>query len=261
MDKNNKVRTLIGYQLTEADIGTCRAVKHETTRHAFAEMIRLKNIDSHDLFNSIYRCFEETSHGRPYHDWYHTCCVVEGTIQGLRHHLRSNINDLSELQQKAVNSTILAAAFHDVGHTGVKVPDIVNVSRSIMIAQHFLFNGSIFDKGTSSIAVDVELMLETMQSTQYPFKREPLNEYQAIIRDADLLQILEATWFDDIYCNMYQEFLEGDPALDFETFCMNEMIFVSNAKFYSTWFREQMQTEFSNVALLRVNQAVIAVRS
>lgn len=257
MDKINKVRRLIGYQLTAADISTCRVGKHEATRQAFAEMVKLKEINSQDLFDRIHRCFEETSHVRPYHDWYHTCCVVEGTIQGLRYHLRSNINELSETQQKEVNSTILAAAFHDAGHTGVKDPDIVNVSRSIMIAHHFLNSSSIHDKGTGPIAVDVALMLEIMQSTQYPFKREPLNEYQAIVRDSDLLQILEPTWFDDIYCNMYQEFLEGDPALDFEVFCMNEMIFMSNAKFYSTWFREQMQKEFSNVALSRVNRAVI----
>lgn len=260
MNKINKVKTLIDYRLTSADISTHRMVKYESTRQAFAEMVKLEAFDAEDLFDRIHACFEETSNDRPYHDWYHTCCVVEGTIQGLRYHLKADLGSLSETQQKEVNSTIVAAAFHDAGHTGVKEPDIVNVSRSIMIASHFLTNSGIHDASADSVTVDLPFVLETLQSTQYPFKREPLNEYQAIIRDADLLQILEPTWFEDIYCNMYQEFLEGNPTLDFEEFCRNEMAFMTNAKFYSAWFREQMQKEFSDVALSRVRQASIAVQ-
>jgi hypothetical protein len=258
MDKIDYIKALIGYRLTQADIRTCREVKHVATNRAFAEMVKLEEIDSQDLFNRIHGCFEEASHSRPYHDWYHTCCVVECTILGLRYYLRTNLDELTETQ---VNSTIIAAAFHDVGHAGVREPDIVNVSRSIIIAHHFLEGLSIHDKGASSDAVDVPFMLETMQSTQYPFKREPLNECQATLRDADLLQILEPTWFDDIYCNMYQEFLEGNPTLDFKDFCMNEKSFITNAKFYSVWFREQMQKEFSDVALSRVDQVAVAVRN
>lgn len=261
MDKIDKVRLLICYRLTPEDIATCRAAKHEATRHAFAKMVKLKEIDSYDLFNLIHECFEENSQSRPYHDWYHTCCVVEGTIQGLRYYLRANLNDLSDTQQKEVNSTILAAAFHDAGHAGVIEPDIVNVSRSIVLAHDFLVSTGIHGRGTDPVTVDVALMLETLQSTQYPFKRAPLNEYQAILRDADLLQILEPTWFDDIYSNMYQEFIEGTPTLDFKVFCKNEMDFISNAKFYSTWFHEQIRKDFSDIALSRVSQAFVAVNS
>lgn len=260
MDKINKIRAQIGYQLTPVDIGTCRMLKHETTRQAFTEMFRLKEIDPRNLFDHIRMYFEEESHLRPYHNWYHTCCVMESTIQGLRHILDANIDDLSETQQKEVNSTILAAAFHDAGHTGVKEPDIINVSRSIMIAHHFLASSNIHEH-TGSVQIDVALMLETLQSTQYPFSHDPLNEYQAILRDADLLQILEPTWFDDIYCNMYEEFLERDSGLSFELFCENEMDFISNAKFYSVWFREQMQKKFFDVALSRVKQVLVAARS
>ena len=64
---------------------------------------------------------------------------------------------------------------------------------------------------------------------------------------------------DPIYCNMYQEFLEGNPTLDFEEFCKNELAFINNAKFYSAWFHDKIQDEFSNVALSRVQQTSVAV--
>ena len=260
MNKFDKIKKRLGYRLTALEIANFRLAKHEAACRAFTKMVKITNIDSQDLFNHIYVCFEENGRSRPYHDWYHTCCVVEGTVQGLCYHLQANLDNLFETQQKEVNSTILAAAFHDIGHSGVKLPDIVNISRSINIAHHFLTSTDTYIKAIYSGTLDLSFVLETLQSTQYPFRREPLNEYQAILRDADLLQILEPTWFDDIYYNMYQEFLEGNPTLDFVDFCEGEVRFMRDIKFYSIWFREQMHNAFSEIALLRVKQAILATR-
>ena len=89
----------------------------------------------------------------------------------------------------------------------------------------------------------------------------PLNDHQAILRDADLLQILEPTWFDDLYINMFQEFLEGNPALDFQKFCFNEMVFIKNAKFHSQWFRNEKLGSVVNTAFSRVENVYTAVCS
>lgn len=252
-----RVKERLGSKLVCPDTGASRKLKHEATRHAFSEMVKIYGVDSAELFDRIHQCFEANSLQRPYHDWYHTCCVVEGTIQGLRYFLRGSLRELSETQQKEVNSTILAAAFHDVGHTGVKEPDIVNVSRSIMIAHRFMVDGGM----NQTVGVDVPLLLETLQCTQYPYKRDPLNEYQAILRDADLLQVLEPTWFDDLYINMYQEFLEGSPTLGFEQFCLNEMNFIKGAIFYSQWYRDEKHGAFLDTAVSRVEKAYAAVCS
>lgn len=259
MNRINKVKELTGFSLSSAEIIQHRLLKHASTRAAFAGIVKFDSVDSRVLFDRIHESFEEASNDRPYHDWYHTCCVIEGTIRGLRYHLKVDLDGLNAAEQREVNSVVIAAAFHDAGHTGVKDPDIVNVSRSIIIASRFLTEGGILDTSGESINVDLPLALETLQSTQYPFKREPLNEYQAIVRDADLLQILEPTWFEDIYFNMYQEFLEGNPTLDFEEFCKNELAFLSNAKFYSAWFHDEIQDEFSKSALSRAKQTSEAV--
>ncbi|WPU55910.1 HD domain-containing protein [Stenotrophomonas acidaminiphila] len=261
MEIITRVREQLGDKLVWPDVDTSRTLKHAAAQKAFVEMVKLNGVNSLELFDRIHRCFEEHSLKRPYHDWYHTCCVVEGTIQGLRYLLKGRLPDLADTLQKEVNSTILAAAFHDVGHSGVKEPDIVNVSRSIMIAHRFLADAGIQDKGDGAVAVDIPFLLESLQSTQFPFKREPLNEYQAILRDADLLQILEPTWFDDLYINMYKEFLEGNPALDFRQFCLNEMVFIKSAKFHSQWFRNEKDGTFLDTALPRVEKAYSAVCS
>lgn len=256
-DLIERVRDQLAIATVCPDPGASRKLKHIAARLAFLEMVKIPGIDSGDLFDQIHQCFEAHSLNRPYHDWYHTCCVVEGTIHGLRYFLKASISELSETEQIDVNSTILAAAFHDVGHTGVKEPDIVNVSRSIMIAYRFMLDGGMNLAG----GVDIPLLLETLQCTQYPYKRDPLNEYQAILRDADLLQVLEPTWFDDLYINMYQEFLEGTPALGFEQFCLNEMNFIKAATFYSKWYHDEKHAAFLDTAVTRVEKAYAAVCS
>lgn len=261
MEIITRVKEQIDYKLTITDVATCRALKHASARQAFFESIKINGVDPQELFDSIHQCFEEHSLKRPYHDWYHTCCVVEGTIQGLRCLMKGRQSYLTDTQQKKVNSTILAAAFHDVGHSGVNEPDIVNVSRSIMIAHRFLADAGFQDKGDHAVAMDIPFLLESLQSTQFPFKHVPLNDHQAILRDADLLQILEPTWFDDLYINMFQEFLEGNPALHFQQFCLNEMLFIKNAKFHSQWFRNEKLGSFVNTAFSRVENAYSAVCS
>ncbi|MBI6882349.1 hypothetical protein [Pseudomonas putida] len=247
----SKVKSSLGCD--SIDINECRQAKHANTRKAFVDMVILKDVDSGELFDKIHEIFEQHSLQRPYHDWYHTCCVVEGTIQGLRYSLSHDLLE-SDDQQAKVNSTILAAAFHDIGHTGVKDPDIVNISRSIMIAHRFLIDLGLNQPRDPQNRLIVPFMLETLQATQYPFTREPLNHYQAVLRDADLLQILEPTWFDDLYINMYEEFLEGSPQLSFEQFCSNERWFIEKAKFFSDWFHNEKKGIFSSVAIHRVQK-------
>lgn len=259
MDIITRVKEQLDYKMTKTDADDSRLLKHAKTRQEFSEMVKLSGVDSQELFDGIHRCFEEHSLKRPYHDWYHTCCVVDGAIQGLRYLLKETQSFLSETQQKEINSTILAAAFHDIGHNGVKEPDIINVSRSIMIAYKFLVDTCLQERSDRTVALDIPFLLESLQSTQFPFEREPLNEYQAILRDADLLQVLEPTWFDDLYINMYQEFLEGNPALDFQQFCLNEMHFIKNAKFYSQWFFKDKYEAFVSTAFSRVERAYSVV--
>lgn len=253
----SKVKSSLGCD--SIDINECRQAKHANTRKAFVDMVILKDVDSGELFDKIHELFEQHSLQRPYHDWYHTCCVVEGTIQGLRYSLRHDLLESDDRQAK-INSAILAAAFHDIGHTGVKDPDIVNISRSIMIAHRFLTDFGLDLPGGPENRLIVPFILETLQATQYPFAREPLNHYQAVLRDADLLQILEPTWFDDLYINMYQEFLEGSPQLSFDQFCLNERDFIKKAKFYSAWFEAEKAEAYQNIAFDRVEKAVTAAR-
>ena len=91
-----RVKEQLGYKLVRPDAGTSRVLKHAAARQAFAEMVKLNGINSQELFDRIHLCFEEHSLKRPYHDWYHTCCVVEGTIQGLRYLLKGRLPGLSD---------------------------------------------------------------------------------------------------------------------------------------------------------------------
>lgn len=91
MEIITRVREQLGEKLACPDVGTSHIRKSAAAQKAFVEMVRLNGVDSRELFDRIHRCFEEHSLRRPYHDWYHTWCVIEGTTQGLRHLLRSRL--------------------------------------------------------------------------------------------------------------------------------------------------------------------------
>lgn len=191
-----------------------------------------------------------------YHDWYHSLCVIVNCYEGMEFTFGKPMNSLSPGEMVELNSILLAAAFHDVGHAGVREPDILNVSRSIVIAAEFMERHGLCANGLQACGVDKRLVLVCIQVTQYPFNHEPQSELQKVLRDADLLQILEPTWFDDIYCHMYEEFLQGSRPLSFADFCRNEHDFLHAAKFYSQWWHERKKDVYSSVALGRVDSVL-----
>lgn len=108
MEIITRVKERIGYKLTATNSDEIRAFKHAKTREAFAEMVKLNGVDSRELFDQIHQFFEKRSLKRPYHDWYHTCCVVYGTIQGLRYLLKegpSSLAGICRLRRHAAQRT------------------------------------------------------------------------------------------------------------------------------------------------------------
>lgn len=154
------------------------------------------------------------------------------------------------LDQVKMNSLLLAAAFHDAGHLGGREPDGYNVSRAIAIAVEFMQATKIVTNGTSTSGVDKNLVIDLIQITQYPFKREPVTDLEKIIRDCDLLQILEPTWFEVIYENLFIE-VNRSREMTFAEFCAGQCDFLHNAQFYSNWWFEKKFAEFGALGLER----------
>lgn len=247
------------FHLSAEELAKCRSEKHNSAKQIFDEHIGIHQPGGQSIFNSIHDLFNASSKGMKYHDWYHICCVIVSCYEGMKYALGKPMDSLSDEEGLDLRSVLFAAAFHDIGHAGVKDPDILNVSRSIVIAAEFIDQNGLCIGGTVGPCVSQRLVLDGIQVTQFPFVLEPKSESQKVLRDADLLQILEPTWFDDIYRHMYWEFCQGPRQITFSEFCKNENAFLHDAKFYSLWWQERKIDEFQAVAFRRAETVLDAL--
>ena len=123
-----------------------------------------------------------TSHDLPYHNLYHTRCMILNCYEGA-YHENLTIEDTQGL--------VAAAIYHDYCHSGGTKPDTENVATALQGlegAQAYAISKGL---GLSDRAFCIAK--QAIEITTYPYQREPVTLSQCIIRDADLMQPYEET--------------------------------------------------------------------
>lgn len=221
----------------------CFAKKEREARSIIAQYIQISNIDEPDSFGVIKGFFDKHyDRAARYHNWHHTCCMIVNVSEAYAY---TKERDRQEWDLKEYRSLILAAAMHDIGHTGGHESDTINVARAIALASDFIRYARLDSQ------VDKALVISLIRVTEFPFVFEPKTELEKIIRDADLLQSLEPTWFYMIYHCLLAEIRVKRPMLKFTEFCKGQHDFMHNAQFYSLWWNEKKFGDFGGIALER----------
>jgi hypothetical protein len=136
----------------------------------------LESLHLLDMFNQFVGT--NPSNHLPYHNLYHTMCMVINCDEGARYHR------LSEHDRRML---ALAALFHDYDHSGGSLKDEENIDRAL--------KGLTKAVNTYDPLVRAQLDLPQVYSlikiTKYPYDAEPVTIGEMIIRDADLMQIYE----------------------------------------------------------------------
>lgn len=111
----------------------------------------------------------------PYHNDYHTKCVVVNCVEGA---------SFSNMTYDATYDLLVAALFHDSMHSGGYENDSVNIKNAIQ-------NLTGFDH-----SISYDKIARFIASTEYPFKESvvPYPIEIEILRDADLMQSLMPEW-------------------------------------------------------------------
>jgi hypothetical protein len=114
----------------------------------------------------------------PYHNLYHAQTVAL-TCSRAAH--------FASLPSSETKALIIAALFHDFGHSGGKLTDAENIHTAIDALR------LAWDKLSLDHAL-LSTSLEIISATQYPYVIDAKSEAQRIIRDADLCQVLYEGW-------------------------------------------------------------------
>lgn len=121
---------------------------------------------------------------KSYHNHYHTCCVLQQAVAMFddRGYSFEEFCQLAEL--------VVAAVFHDCGHSGGWDNDSINVSRAIVSMSEWC--------GVQTVPLMPDCIADLIMATRYPFMDfVPCNDknlHWKYIRDFDLTQCFRTSW-------------------------------------------------------------------
>ena len=116
-----------------------------------------------------------------YHNFFHVQTLFEQCYEALRYETVHASRD---------NVVLTAVLFHDFNHSMGEKNDAENIKRAIAGFKKW---NTKYNGGNKEFFAEV---VEVIKATQYPYAidAKDLSIEQAIIRDADLTQILQPTW-------------------------------------------------------------------
>lgn len=171
----------------------------------------------------------------PYHNNYHTACMIVNAFEAFQYYEQEPVSGYLEQQnyKARLYKLLLACLYHDYDHTAGSMPDAIN----IMKATQGLFS-------THMGYYDVAKIIAV---TEFPFIRQPETLEEKIIRDCDLMQMLEPDWFDQIFVGLYTELLNNPKFADLtpEKFVQMQIAFLEGAQFYTEWFEKTRRKKWN----------------
>lgn len=188
-------------------------------------------MDPIEIINNIYelrvvfpRFLEtNTSNQAPYHNLWHSLCMVKFCNEGA---------DFHGIKDREKTDLLIAALIHDYCHSQGENTDIQNVRTAIDRGWYLYEDTDIFyDLEDYDIRVG-----DIIRATQYPYviPADELDLQQSIIRDADIMQSFENTWFAHTTFGLHKEL-----KIDLKEFLPMQVDFMKNAQFNTDWGKQK----------------------
>ena len=132
-----------------------------------------------EVFHDCFKAFN-TSNNLPYHNSYHSQCMVLNCYEGAYH---------EKLPLDDTRALVAAALLHDANHSGGKESDEQNIEHAVEFVQICQRYASALHIGLSEY--ELSECIDCVKITKYPYENVPASPAQRIIRDADLMQPYE----------------------------------------------------------------------
>jgi hypothetical protein len=188
-------------------------------------------ISKDDTLKVCFKCILEnnTSNNAPYHHFHHMMSVTKHLFKGISHYPELS-NDY--------HTILIGGMFHDMNHSMGKENDGYNVKQAIKAFEDF-YEENPFEN------VDKGKVINMIKATQYPYviDDKDLTLEQQLIRDADLMMVLEPDWFQNIVLGLNVEMNVNDPKKVIE----GNIEFHKNIKMRTKWGKELYKSEWDNV--------------
>lgn len=183
---------------------------------------------------------ENNGNNNPYHNFYHTCCVINNCHK---------ISENEKINDSNIRLLLIAAIFHDFNHSAGKYTDDKNIEEAL----------TVFRQNSEESENDNQTIERLIRCTQYPYnKNEDLGIGQQIIRDADILQQLEDNWIQQCLFGLNKE-LNGKNSVSVKDL-ENQVKFTESLEIFTHTarmiFRQKIKSNIADIEFLKtiINQ-------
>lgn len=187
-------------------------------------------INKFDYLKSAFRyvVLNNKSNGAPYHNLNHLLTVTKAVYDGMQAEGLGKDDKLKEM--------LLAGIFHDFNHSAGKKTDDKNITDAKKGLREFLEE--------EKIEADSDFIDKVLDATQYPYviDSDKLNEYQKIIRDADIVQVMMYNWIHQSVFGLSQEL-----NMSFVDFIQAQKKFLANTEFNTSWGKKLKEENWKDI--------------
>lgn len=181
---------------------------------------------------SMYRTIDSSK--LPYHNEYHTECMIANVFEGAIH---------EGLQLSEIRGLAFGTICHDAFHSGGEKLDSENIIRAMEFLAAVInmckYTGEVFSED------EIEIAEGCIFVTEYPYVRTPFNIQEKIIRDADLMQAYESD--DLVLSKQYQGLKDEMEVMKKRTFTAIEFAegnrqFLDGVVWHTEWAKQKAKT-------------------
>ncbi len=210
----------------------------ENFQDVYHEAVRILGYYQLEDIMSYLNSTMNTSRDAPYHNLFHTCCMIINCHEG---HLKNLPADrpVKYDSHEEHRLLLIAAAFHDYNHSAGILTDYENIQMAIKFARRYF--ESHFDHVCDTLWTEDNLKIveDIIHVTQYPFIHTPTTLAQKVIRDADLLQCYEPAWFEHVILGLRAEFSHRMGDIPVSKMLEGQITFLNGVEFFTNrWFEE-----------------------
>lgn len=168
--------------------------------------------------------FQAPNRRNPYHNFRHTIHVFCQVYLG---------GKFEKLNKTNMRALLIAALFHDYGHSGKMGNDKAEIAKAIMALEEHILDED---------RLKLPKIKELIRMTEWPHDYlGDESEAIKILRDADLSQVLDDVWWQQIIFGLSEEFGETEVNM-----LRKQINFLSGLSFHSAWGKKTYQPKISS---------------
>lgn len=195
---------------------------------------KVKTILARCNLAGAYAYFIENNSGNdlPYHNLYHTNCMVINCAEGAAAML---------LAHEDTRTLLLSAIFHDFGHSGGKQQDDQNIRVAIAGLMTYCASDKLLEGCVHEAA-------EIIKATQYPYVAEAETLSQKIMQDADMMQMYMPGWEEQIFTGLRREIeVASGKEISRSDMIRMQIKFMEEVEWQTSWAIKRADSEWTNL--------------